>query len=179
MEKPRVLQEESLPAKNKDKAAAFTIRPLTTADRDWVRRKMVEEWGAEIAVVHGEVFRPAEMPGFAACAGEEIAGLLTYRMDGDVCEIMTLNSWRAGIGIGSALIEAVRQAAGRGKCHRLFLVTTNDNTAALRFYQKQGFTIAAVRLNVMEQSRKLKPEIPPTGADGIPIRDEIDLEIFL
>jgi ribosomal protein S18 acetylase RimI-like enzyme len=168
-----------LPVKKKDKAAAFTIRPLTPADRDWVRRKMMEEWGAEIIVVHGEVFRPVELPGFAACAGEEILGLLTFRMDADACEIMTLNSWREGAGIGSALIEAARQAAGRGKCRRLFLVTTNDNTAALRFYQKQGFTIAAVRLNVMEQSRKIKPEIPPTGEDGIPIRDEIELEIVL
>ena len=168
--------------KKKDKATAFTIRPLTPADRDWVRRKMVEAWDAEIVVVHGEVFRPAELPGFAACAGdaeEDILGLLTYRMDEDACEIMTLNSWHAGNGIGSALIEAARQAASREKRQRLFLVTTNDNTTALRFYQKQGFTIAAVRLNVMEQSRKIKPEIPPTGADGIPIRDEIELEIVL
>jgi len=171
-----------LPAKKKEKTAAFTIRPLTPADRDWVRRKIVEEWGAEIAVVHGEVFRPAEMPGFAACAGEageDILGLLTYRMDGDACEIMTLNSWCAGTGTGTALIEAVRKAARRGNCRRLFLVTTNDNTTALRFYQKQGFTISAVRLDVMEQSRKIKPEIPPTGEDGIPIRDEIELEIVL
>ena len=165
--------------KKKDKATAFTIRTLMPADRDWVRRKIVEAWEAEIVVVHGEVFRPAELPGFAALAGEEIVGLLTYRMDKDACEIMTLNSWCEGTGTGTALIEAARKAAKQGKCRRLFLVTTNDNTAALRFYQKQGFTIAGIRLDVMEQSRKLKPEIPPTGADGIPIRDEIDLEIFL
>ena len=165
--------------KKNDKTTAFTIRPLTPADRDWVRRKMVEAWDAEIIVVHGEVFRPAELPGFAACAGEEIIGLLTYRMDKDACEITTLNSWCEGTGTGTALIEAARKAARRGNYRRLFLVTTNDNTAALRFYQKQGFTIAAVRLNVMEQSRKIKPEIPPTGVDGIPIRDEIELEIAL
>jgi GNAT superfamily N-acetyltransferase len=168
-----------LTTKKKDKATAFTIRPLTPSTRDWGPRKIVEAWDAEIIVVHGEVFRPAELPGFAACAGEEIIGLLTYRMDKDACEIMTLNSWHAGNGIGSALIEAARQAASREKRQRLFIVTTNDNTAALRFYQKQGFTIAAVRLNVMEQSRKIKPEIPPTGVDGIPIRDEIELEIAL
>jgi N-acetylglutamate synthase-like GNAT family acetyltransferase len=171
-----------LTTKKKDKATAFTIRPLTPSDRDWVRRKIVEAWDAEIVVVHGEVFRPAEFPGFAACAGdaeEDILGLLTYRMDEDACEIMTLNSWCEGTGTGTALIEAARKAAKQGKCRRLFLVTTNDNTAALRFYQKQGFTIAGIRLDVMEQSRKLKPEIPPTGADGIPIRDEIELEMFL
>jgi len=92
---------------------------------------------------------------------------------------MTLNSWRAGLGVGTALLEAARQAANRARCGRLYLVTTNDNTHALRFYQKRGFVINAVRLNVMEQARKVKPEIPPTGADGIPIRDEIELEMIL
>jgi hypothetical protein len=100
-------------------------------------------------------------------------------MDEDACEIMSLNAWREGSGVGTALIEAARQAACREKRQRLLLVTTNDNTAALRFYQKKEFTISGMRLNVMEQSRKIKPEIPPSGADGIPIRDEIELEIVL
>jgi ribosomal protein S18 acetylase RimI-like enzyme len=81
----------------------------------------------------------------------------------------------------------VRQAAGaalslskgQARCGRLYLVTTNDNTRALRFYQKRGFTICAVRLNVMDESRKIKPQISLTGEDGIPIRDEIELELEL
>jgi ribosomal protein S18 acetylase RimI-like enzyme len=157
----------------------FTVCPLTPADREWVRQRMVEEWEAEIIIAHGQTFCPAELPGFAAVAGDEVVGLLTYRMDGDACEIMTLNSWREGTGVGSTLIEAARQAAGRAGCGRLFLVTTNNNLHALRFYQKRGFTLCAVRLNIMEQARRLKPEIPPAGADGIPIRDEIELEMLL
>jgi hypothetical protein len=31
----------------------------------------------------------------------------------------------------------------------------------------------------MEKSRLLKPEIPLIGNDGIPIRDEIELEMIL
>ncbi len=157
----------------------FVIRPLVPADHDWVHQKMIEEWSAEIIVVHSEVFLPVELPGFVAELNGEIVGLLTYRVAEDDCEIMTLNSWREGIGVGTALIEAARQAAGQAGCGRLYLVTTNDNTRALRFYQKRGFTLCAVRLNVMDESRKIKPEIPPTGADGIPIRDEIELEIEL
>ena len=56
---------------------------------------------------------------------------------------------------------------------------TNDNTAALRFYQKYGFALVAVHRNAIEQDRLLKPEIPFTGNDGIPLRDEIELEIRL
>jgi len=140
---------------------------------------MIEEWGSETAVAHGEAFRPAELPGFVAEADGEHVGLLTYHIDGNDCEIVTLNSWREGCGVGSALIEAAGQAARRGKCRRLWLVTTNDNLHALRFYQKRGFTICAIRVNAVAESRKIKPEIPLFGNDNIPIRDEIELEILL
>ena len=155
------------------------IRLLTPADRDWVRRKIIETWGAETVVVHQTVYHPAELPGFIAEAEGEIAGLLTYQLEGEACEIVTLNAWRAGLGVGTALIETVRQAAGREKCRRLWLVKTNDNQPALRFYQKRGFVIATVHLNAIEKDRRLKPEIPLTGMDGIPIRDEIELEMML
>ncbi len=159
--------------------AEFTVRPLTSADCNWVSRFMVAEWGAEIVVAHGEIFRPADLPGFAAFVGEEPVGLLTYNITRNECEIVTLDSWREGLGIGKALIEAARQAAGRVGCGRLFLVATNNNTRALRFYQKRGFIIAAVRLNALEESRRIKPEIPLTDEDGLPIRDEIELEMSL
>jgi ribosomal protein S18 acetylase RimI-like enzyme len=61
----------------------------------------------------------------------------------------------------------------------LFLVTTNDNTPALRFYQKRGFVLSALRPNAIAENRKVKPEIPLTGQDGIPIRDELELEMHL
>ena len=40
---------------------------------------------------------------------------------------------------------------------------------ALRFYQKRGFMLVAVHRNALELSRKLKPEIPLIGNDGIPL----------
>jgi ribosomal protein S18 acetylase RimI-like enzyme len=81
--------------------------------------------------------------------------------------------------VGSALIEAATQAARRVGCRRLWLITTNDNTHALRFYQKRGFVIAAIHVNALEKARRLKPEIPLIGEDGIPLRDEIELEMIL
>jgi hypothetical protein len=61
----------------------------------------------------------------------------------------------------------------------LFLTTTNNNTHALRFYHKHGFVLSAVRINAIAESRKLKPQIPLLDEDGLPIRDEIELEINL
>lgn len=62
---------------------------------------------------------------------------------------------------------------------RLWLITTNDNMEALRFYQKRGFILSALYPNALEESRKLKPEIPEVGLEGIPLRDEIELEFKL
>jgi len=61
----------------------------------------------------------------------------------------------------------------------MWLITTNDNTRALRFYQKRGFHLVAVYPNSLNESRRLKPQIPIIGIDGIPLRDEIELEITL
>ncbi len=136
-------------------------------------------WGSVRIVVHGEVLYPAEMPGFLALSGDEICGLVTYTIRGQACEITLLDAFQPGLGIGSQLVEAVIKEARMKDCHRLHLVTTNDNINALAFYQKRGFRLAALRPNAVEASRKLKPEIPLLGENGIPIRDEIELEMDL
>jgi ribosomal protein S18 acetylase RimI-like enzyme len=155
------------------------IRPLIDSDREWVTSLLKEWWAGPLVVTRGQVHRADELPGFVAILEDKLAGLITYHSDGDECEIVTMNSLAEGRGIGSALIDAVKNIAASAGCKRLWLITTNDNTAALRFYQKIGFRIAAIRCNAVEESRRLKPEIPLTGNDGIPIRDEIEMEMFL
>ena len=117
----------------------MNIRSLSPADRDWVARHVAEHWGAEIVVAHGTLYHPAALPGFVAEMDREVAGLVTFHIAGDACEIVTLDSLRPDQGIGTALIEAVKSAAGAAGCRRLWLITTNDNLHALGFYQKRGF----------------------------------------
>jgi ribosomal protein S18 acetylase RimI-like enzyme len=59
------------------------------------------------------------------------------------------------------------------------LITTNDNTHALRFYQRRGFVLSALHRGAIRRSRQLKPEIPLAGFGGIPIRDELELQMSL
>ena len=155
------------------------VRPVHPEDRDWILQFMAERWGAHIVVVHDAIYRPSDLPGFVAVQEEKRVGLITYRVEGKGCEIVTLDSIRPSIGVGSALIEAVRKAAREAGCERLWLITTNDNLNALRFYQKRGFVLVAVHRNALERVRKLKPGIPLIGAEGIPLRDEIELEMIL
>ena len=154
---------------------AFVIRPLEERDRQWLSNLLTEQWGAVRVVSRGKMHHPDNLPGFII----EGMGALTYHIKGDECEVVTLNSLVEGRGVGLALIAAARSTAREAGCKRLWLITTNDNTHALRFYQKQGFHLAALRRNAIAESRRLKPEIPETGFDGIPIRDEIELEIIL
>ena len=55
------------------------------------------------------------------------------------------------------------------------LITTNDNLDALRFYQRRGFALTELRPGAVDESRRMKPQIPLVGAHGIPIRDELVL----
>jgi GNAT superfamily N-acetyltransferase len=157
----------------------FQIRPCGDEHRAWVARFIAAQWGAETVVVHDTVHRPATLPGFIAWQAGEQVGLITYTLDGDNCEIVTLDSQRPGIGIGAALIEAVRRVAFESGCRRLWLITTNDNLNALRFYQKRGFALAAIHRDAVTRSRRVKPQIPLLGEHGIPLRDEIELEMPL
>jgi len=155
------------------------VRPIDEGDREWVGRFLVERWGATVVVSRGKAHHADRLPGFLAFQDRAPVGLITYRIDGAKCEIVTLDSVREGLGVGSALIKAVKDAARRAGCTRLWLITTNDNLPALRFYQKRGFWLVAVHRNAIEESRKLKPSISAIGIDGIPIRDEIELELRL
>ena len=157
----------------------FDIRPLRGEDSDWVVDLAEREWGARHVVSRGVVHDVGSLDGFVAVRGSERIGLITYRIEGGECEVVTLNSLQGGIGVGTALLDRVKAVAGERGCGRIRLITTNDNTAALRFYQRRGFSLVALYPGAVEQSRRFKPEIPLVGIDGIPIRDEIELEIRL
>ena len=155
---------------------SFEIVPLDAAWRPWAMELIAHEWGGPTIVTRGKVYDIGVFPGFIALHREKPVGLATYRIESDECELMSLNSLAEGRGIGAALIAAVRGIAQAAGCRRLWLITTNDNLGALRFYQKRGFRLAALYPNAVALSRHYKPQIPVTGLEGIPLRDEIELE---
>ena len=157
----------------------ITILPINASDREWIAQVFQEHWGSDKVISRGVVHFPQNLPGFVALYKGEKVGLVTYNIVEGSCEIVTLDSTLPSSGVGTALIEAVWDIAIKSGCKRLWLITTSDNLNALRFYQKRGFVLVAVHRNALEQSRKLKPEISLIGNDGIPLRDEIELEMNL
>lgn len=157
----------------------FQIRSIAETDRQWIRAVAVEEWGSDLVVAHGERYYVSQQPGFVAEINGALVGLATFQVHGEDCELTSLVSKVEGRGIGGALINGIISAARAAGCTRLFLITTNDNLHALRFYQRRGFTLAALYPNAVTESRKIKPEIPLLGNDDIPLRDELELEMRL
>jgi GNAT superfamily N-acetyltransferase len=156
---------------------AMKVRPREDTDRPAALAYLTRHNHARVAR-QGELLEPLDHPALLAEADGEIVGMLTYLPDPgwEQCEILTLHATEQWHGVGTALIEAVEQLAAQQGCARLWLITTNDNVDALRFYQRRGFQLAAVHRHAVHDSRRLKPEIPVTGAYGIPMRDEVELE---
>ena len=136
---------------------------------------MVELWGSELQVVHQSVYRPAELPGLIAVRAGRVVGLLTYQVSDEMLEVVTLNAIERRTGVGTVLMEAVAANARQLRCHEIRLTTTNDNLDAIRFYQRRGLRLVALRPGAVDRARLEKPEIPRVGDYGIPLRDEIDL----
>ena len=154
-------------------------RLLTGGDLPRLRQLWAEHWGGGFMVAHGAIIRPEQLEGFVLEDGREWVGLVTFLIADADCEITSLDSLREGKGIGTALIGKVLEEARARKCRRVFLITTNDNLHALGFYQRRGFELVAVHRGAVNEARKIKPSIPLIGDNGIPLRDEIELEMTL
>ena len=157
----------------------ISVRQLTVDDLPRLREFWKENWGDEFVVAHGVIYYPDTLDGFIALDGNEWIGEITYAFLENECEIVSLDSARQGMGVGTMLIHNVVEEARKKDCRRIFLITTNDNLNALGFYQKRGFELVAVHRGAINESRKIKPGISLIGANNIPLRDEIELEMLL
>jgi ribosomal protein S18 acetylase RimI-like enzyme len=155
------------------------VREVREEERGWVKGFLEEHWGSSAIVTRGRVHRGEELPGFVAESGGERIGLVTFRIEERECEVISLNSLRERAGVGSALLSSAENEARRAECARFFLITTNDNFPAIRFYKRRGFFVRAVRRDALDGSRRLKPSIPRVGFYGLPLRHEVEMELPL
>lgn len=134
--------------------------------------------GGALQARRGELIDVLALPGFVAERGGRPAGILTYRREGSDCELAFVAAFESQQGVGTALLDALREAVA--DCDRIWVVTTNDNLEALRFYQRRGFVLSALRRGAVDESRRtLKPHIGLVGELGIPLRDELELELLI
>jgi N-acetylglutamate synthase-like GNAT family acetyltransferase len=155
------------------------VRAATPADRDWIGA-ILDQASARRVARNGELVKAFDHPMLIAETDEGPAGVLTYIVRNGACEILTLHATKQWRGAVTVLIAGIRSVAEEVGCRRLWLVTTNDNVDALRFYQRRGFRLVGLRPGAVDDARRrLKPGIPETGDHGIPLRDELELELEL
>ena len=154
------------------------IREYRSSDRIWAEAFMEETFGGALQARRGELIDVLALPGFVAERDGGPAGILTYRREGAECELAFIAAFERQQGIGTALLEALVEAVA--DCERIWVVTTNDNLDALRFHQRRGFLLTALRPGAVDESRRtVKPHIGTIGELGIPLRDELELELRL
>jgi len=155
------------------------IRGSSEHDRDWILDVLVREWHGPLIERADEFIDASKLPCLIAELDGERVGLVTLLEGPDFVEIITLNSFQEGKGIGKELIDATVELARSRGASDVRLFTTNDNLHALGFYQRRGFVLYALHRDTITRARQVKPQIPQIGRENIPLRDEIELRLPL
>ena len=88
-------------------APGLHVRALRTSERPWLRQQLIRLWGSIRIVSRGAVHDASTLAALVCLAGEEIVGLATFDVRDHQCELVTIDAFEEGEGIGSALLAAV------------------------------------------------------------------------
>jgi ribosomal protein S18 acetylase RimI-like enzyme len=155
------------------------VRSLRPDDAAWAEAVERDAWNGDVVVRRGEAVALRTLPGLVAWCDGRRAGMARYAVRGDACELVALLALEEGRGVGRALMAGVRDIAVAAGCRALWVITTNDNTRALRLYQRFGFDLVALHRGAVDAARRVKPSISEVGADGIPMHHELELRLAL
>ena len=155
----------------------LTIRPATPGDMPRILKLAEFFWHKTDIDCFGHNYNIADLPAFVACDEEHIVGVASYAPEDQALHLVMLHilpTWQ-GRGAASALINALKGQANDQQVSHIILATSNDNLPALGFYQRLGFTITKILPGSISEEH---PDLEP-GFSGIPIRDEIQMEMKL
>lgn len=158
---------------------SIEVRSLQDRDRDWFLSTLNATWGSVHVARRGELIDASQFPGYVASMGGERVGLAVIATREGECEVLSLSVTFLRRGVGRALMHRCFDEARSSECERVWLTTTNDNIAAYAFYQHVGMTLCALRCHGVAAARRLKPTIPLTGQEGLPINHELEFELRL
>lgn len=157
----------------------FAIQPATLQHADQTRAFIAAQWGAPQVVVHDTVYEPHTLPGFVAVQNDEWFGLITYHVGGDACAVVTLKQRarrrrrRHGVDWGRDCGSAAAWLLPPMADHH------QRQFARAALPQKWGFLLVVVHRGAVARARQSKRAIPLIGNDGLPLHDEIELELIV
>ena len=156
--------------------ATYDIEPLNSLHLKQAEDFLTSSWGSSEMVISTGTYNLHELEGFVALSTTgEMKGVVTFKRNDGVIEIISLDRALENQGIGSRLMMMVELIAVEQQILLIKVITTNDNMHALSFYQRKGYRIKEVIHEAVDRARQVKPEIPLIGERGIPIYDELVL----
>jgi len=150
------------------------VRPVTEEEiaADWVQ---FTGGGPVVGLLRQ--YNPSDVDGLSwhePATGK--SGVVTWSIDGERAEITSVHAEPPGGGTGTRLMDLAEAELRRHGVRSVVLATTNDNIRALNFYTRRGYRLTRVHADAMDRVRVVKPGVPMTGRDGIPLRDMWELE---
>lgn len=139
----------------------------------------MQEWTSTSVARLGELVEASGLPGYVATLDGRRVGLVLVDVQDRAYEVVAISTTTLRRGIGQALMERCFAEARAKGCRRVWLVTTNDNIAAIAFYQRLGMDLRALHRHAVRVSRKLKPTIPVRDAAGVAIDHELEFVLVL
>lgn len=155
------------------------VIPIAPEHREYLAQRLAHHWHTTTIRSRDFPYDAVSLPGFIAIVNGSPAGHLTMAHLAGEAEVVTLAADVEGRGIGTALLAAACDAARALGHARIFLTTSNDNLHALGFYQRRGWRIVAVHPGAIDRARIHTPALPIAAPNGIPSRDELELELRL
>ncbi len=156
-----------------------SVRSIGPEDVDFIRGQLRRTFHSLVIRSRDVAFCADALPGFIGEVDCVARGHLTLHHGVGETEVITLVSELENMGLGAALLERAVEVARERACSRVFLTTTNDNLRALGFYQRRGWRLVALHRGMMDLYRERELTMPTHGANGIPIHDELELELRL
>jgi N-acetylglutamate synthase-like GNAT family acetyltransferase len=157
----------------------YRIRKTTNDDINKLEEIVKNSWGSSIIVTKRKQHHVKDLLGYVVEEKDKIIAYGLYEIRKRQCEIIVLEAIDRGKGYGRIILDKIVDHAKKDNCKKIWLITTNDNISALKYWQKAGFCISNIKPGEMVNYRTIKPEIPLIGEYGIKIMDEIEMEQVL
>ncbi len=145
-------------------------------NRHQIKQLFTKNWNTDSVYSNGTNHKLDNLNGFVAIQDDEIVGVLTYMIENQKLEVVSVDSFMENYGVGSTLLSLAVEQARQQACDKVWLTTTNDNIPAIRLYEKQQFSRTSTHLYSVSKARESQPELPMFGYHGIPILHELVYE---
>jgi GNAT superfamily N-acetyltransferase len=108
----------------------------------------------------------------------EVTGLVTWRVDDESAEIVTIDAFVSGGGIGRRLLALAEEELQAQGVRRVTVVALEGAVHALTFYIKCGYRHHMVHTGAIDAARKHK-FVPELNNEGTPLHDMWGFEKML